>query len=495
MLKKILKANKMLSYILSFVICTVMCTGNASAIDLDSTLNPISEQTRETIDISQLIETEDSQNTNNIYNTVSIDTIEDNIDINELPNVDLCISNENIALPYATPNPLSTLGITNIWLGDSDVLSTTTGKWTSVYSSSSPKSSISCSIDSTDYSYIRFRVYQWGYTTSSSNKLDNKTPFSSINVASYNSSGNIASSGDVVYGFLSDYIFSIPSGNKSSTAKFIGYYYQGSSNITKTATVNISWKTPTGPAPTTPSLAYNQNPDYAYVTGVDTTMEYRAKFDNNDGTYSYSTWTSFTSSELLFPIYNDKSYTLQIRYKSSTNGNPSLNCEIPVKIRSDGPNAYVEYDGISEILAIYSSDRQIELALGDGRSYISVSPAYYNISSFIDAIPSGGFNRIYVRYAATATEPASKSLTLKLFARNPDTPTEVYYENGVLYNLTSNMIFRFNSGSWYSTQYSAVNVTAFMSSDETTLLEIRYMPTDTTSCSAIRSITLPSLSK
>lgn len=146
-------------------------------------------------------------------------------------------------------------------------------------------------------------------------------------------------------------------------------------------------------------------------------------------------------------------------------------------------------------MCIYNLIKCGNINLKDGRSYISVSPAYYNISSFIDAIPSGGFNRIYVRYAATATEPASKSLTLKLFARNPDTPTEVYYENGVLYNLTSNMIFRFNGGNWYNTQYSAVNVTAFMSSDETTLLEIRYMPTDTTSCSAIQSITLPVLSK
>lgn len=73
--------------------------------------------------------------------------------------------------------------------------------------------------------------------------------------------------------------------------------------------------------------------------------------------------------------------------------------------------------------------------------------------------------------------------------------TSAYNDNGVLYNLTSDMIFRFNGGSWYSTQYNAVNVTAFMSSTETTLLEIRYMPTDTMSCSAIRTVTLPILSE
>lgn len=147
----------------------------------------------------------------------------------------------------------------------------------------------------------------------------------------------------------------------------------------------------------------------------------------------------------------------------------------------------------SEILAIYTSEKQIEVALGDGASYVAISPAYYLVDTFIDAIPEGGFNRIYIRYAATATEPASNSLVLTLYGRNPNTPDAVYYENGALYNLTSDMVFRFNGGAWYSTEYSAVNVTSFMSSTETTLLEIRYMPTDSASCSAIREITLPIL--
>lgn len=237
---------------------------------------------------------------------------------------------------------------------------------------------------------------------------------------------------------------------------------------------------------------YNMHSDYAYVSGVDTTMEYRAKFDNGDGTYSYSNWTAFTGTALYFPIY-DYEYTLQIRYQTSTNGNPSLNCEIPVLTRSAGPSSYVEYDSISEILAIYTSEKQIEVALGDGASYVAISPAYYLVDTFIDAIPEGGFNRIYIRYAATATEPASNTLVLTLYGRNPNTPDAVYYENGALYNLTSDMVFRFNGGAWYSTEYSAVNVTSFMSSTETTLLEIRYMPTDSASCSAIREITLPIL--
>lgn len=57
------------------------------------------------------------------------------------------------------------------------------------------------------------------------------------------------------------------------------------------------------------------------------------------------------------------------------------------------------------------------------------------------------------------------------------------------------MVFRFNGGDWYSTELNEVNVTSFMSETETTLLEIKYMPTDTMSCSAIREIILPVLSE
>ena len=486
-----MKFKKIFSAVVSAALSLSLLASNVTALEANAELNLVSESVTQTIDLSQFTGDMSYVTSNNV-----VEVSFDNNNESNIVDTDLIISdNTNSATtlgisPRATANPLSVLGVTNIWVGNSGYDSDGSTGWTEVYSSTSPQTSLSSTVNTTGFTHIRFRVYQWGYTTSAYNRLDSASPTGSFNMASLNSSGNIASSGETVYGFIDDYIFAIPTEKTSSVAKFIGYYDQVSPMVTKEAKVNITWTSIT--APTTPTIAYNVHSDYAYVSGVDNTMEYRAKFDNGDGTYSYSDWTEFTGTALYFPIY-DYDYTLQIRYQTSTNGNPPPNCELIVQTRSAGPSSYVEYDSISEILAIYTSEKQIEVALGDGASYVAISPAYYLVDTFIDAIPEGGFNRIYIRYAATATEPASNALVLTLYGRNPNTPDAVYYENGALYNLTSDMVFRFNGGAWYSTEYSAVNVTSFMSSTETTLLEIRYMPTDSASCSAIREITLPIL--
>ena len=495
-----MKFKKIFSVVASIALSLSLLASNVTAMETNAELTLMSESVTQAIDLSQL-----TANASDVLYEADYASISFNNEGNsEILHGEFVVSDNSsetseentlAVSPRASAIPLSSVSITGIWLGNTgyDMQSyELDNTWHDVLDDGSAYSSINASIDATEYSHIRFRVLQWGQSTASYNKLDNQSPTGIFSMRSLNSSGQPVSAGDIVYAEYTDYIFSIPTDKTTSVAKFIGYYDQVSPMITKQATVNITWTTPTGAAPTTPNIAYNMHSDYAYVSGVDTTMEYRAKFDNGDGTYSYSNWTAFTGTALYFPIY-DYEYTLQIRYQTSTNGNPSLNCEIPVLTRSAGPSSYVEYDSISEILAIYTSEKQIEVALGDGASYVAISPAYYLVDTFIDAIPEGGFNRIYIRYAATATEPASNSLVLTLYGRNPNTPDAVYYENGALYNLTSDMVFRFNGGAWYSTQYSAVNVTSFMSSTETTLLEIRYMPTDSASCSAIREITLPIL--
>lgn len=490
-----MKFKKIFSAVASVALSLSLLASNVTAMETNAELTFMSESVTQAIDLSQLTANASEVSYGADYASISFNNEEDSDILQEeivvLDNLSETSKENTLAVsPRASAIPLSSLTIYDVLVGTSGI--STDGWVTADYSLSSGDTIASCTVETTDYSYVCIRVLQWGYTTSSYVKLDNTSPAYVREVAAFNASGQQVSAGETVYGFLDDYIFAIPSGKTSSTAKIIGYYDQASPMVTKEIKVNFSWVTPTGAAPTTPNIAYNMHSDYAYVSGVDTTMEYRAKFDDGDGTYSYSNWTAFTGTALYFPIY-DYEYALQIRYQTSTNGNPSLNCEIPVLTRSAGPSSYVEYDSISEILAIYTSEKQIEVALGDGASYVAISPAYYLVDTFIDAIPEGGFNRIYIRYAATATEPASNELVLTLYGRNPNTPDAVYYENGALYNLTSDMVFRFNGGAWYSTEYSAVNVTSFMSSTETTLLEIRYMPTDSTSCSAIREITLPIL--
>lgn len=503
-----LKIKKVISGILSVAVCTAFLTTTAAAAEADY-INAIQGQLGENVEISQLSydNSLSAQLNDLMYGIISFDNADesedDNIPVLQSEPV-MSVSgeltaNDNVAVPYSTAVPLSSLGITDVFLGNSDTWESGVDNWVSAYKAptSQMATTLNLKINATEYEFICFRVYQGGYQTASDSLLDNKKAFHVLTHDVYNQWGQHAGAGDIAYAFHEDYIFEIPTGKATSTANFRRYYNQSGLNIVKEATVNITWTTPTGPAPTTPEIVYNISNanDYAVVTGLSTDMEYCGKFKDSNGEYYYSSWFDVTSEIMLFPI-NDEPYTLLIRYKKSTNGNPSLNCSIPVKARETGPTTeYIGYYVIDEVLAIYQSERQIEIALGDGMNYIPVSAGYYYISDFIDNIAVGGFNRIYIRYAATADEPASYSSVLTLYGRNPNTPDNVYYENGVLYNLTSDMAFRFNGGNWYSTNYSAINVTSFMSDTETTLLEIKYMPTDAYSCSETLQLMLPALSE
>lgn len=498
-----MKVKKIISTIISALMCFSMLTFNVSAAEFETGLTSVSGQTQaEAVNILQLANNAETTSIDFDY-----DCDEAQFDINsrdELSELSIDISdilgvtpaNEELTIsPRATANPVSSLKITAVGVGNTRYDLLGSGDWKIIYADQSGTSNLSREIDATDCLYVCFRIFQWGYTSSHYIKLDGASYVHTNTVCTYNALGQVAGVGDVAYGFLDEYIFEIPKDEVSSTARFIGYYK--SNGIAIEANANITWTTPTGPAPTTPEIYYNIPNEYdgAVIMGLTADMEYCAEFDNGDnGTYR-SSWYSISSEALLVPI-NAEPYTVHIRYKKSTNGNPSLNCSIPIKSREAAPtNEYVGYDDILEVLAIYPCEQQIEVALGDGTSYIPVSAAYYTVGSFIDTITTGGFNRIYVRYAATVDRPASMSGTILLYGRNPNTPDDVYYQNGMLHNLTPNIAFRFNGGNWYSTNLSEVNITSFMSTTGTTLLEVKYIPSETTSCSKTRQIILPALSE
>lgn len=504
-----MRKKKVAASLLSVALSLSLCTFNVTALNVTTEFESVSEITaEETVDISELLTEVSPEYSIPEMDIALFDGVQETDEVFETSNDEtepyLPENNgdedEYGITPYSEPNPLSEFGIIAYKLGDANVLSSTSAKWSDPVEFTSPQTSLSLSIDTTGYKYICFSVYQWGYTTSSEEKLDRQGPISSWCTESYNALGKPVSAGDIVYGFLYDYIFEIPfecpADSRNSKAIFRAYYNQLGYNISKDIKANIIWSTPTEPAPTTPSISYNYPNvgDYAVVTGLSTDMEYcgEFKYENSDETY-LTNWTSINGTSLLVPI-NDEEYNFLIRYKKAANGFPSLYCSITVKTRDAAPDSgCVTCSTVEEILAIYNSDRPMEIALGDGTGYFAITPGYYRIDSFIDSIPAGGFNRIYVRFAADAERPASKSTTARFYARNPNTPDSVYYENGILRGLTSDVMFRLNGGTWYSTQYSDINITSFMSSTSTTLLELRYMPTSTSSCSQTIQITLPAL--
>lgn len=501
-----MKFKKIISAVISAAMCFSMFAVNVSADEAQSELINMSAPISGNVtNINQVLQDNEKFTQAENFDIAHFDDISEvseaskafDIEQNMLP-----IDYEAVAEAYASQDylKLSELGIIEIRLCKSSMSSQYGRKgddWFSVKTYDSPQSDVTLSIDSTDYPYIEFVSFKWGYTNRGYIALDGKSTRAYGYTIGLNRFGNECSAGDIVYGWEEHDIFEIPKGSATSEFVYTGYYNDVQPPISLTERAHITWTTPTGPAPTTPEIFYNtaNMNDNAIVTGLSTDMEYRGKFVDENQKVSYSKWNSCTAEAMLVPI-NSSSYTLQIRYKNSTNGNPSLNCEIPVKSRSNPPSEeYFAYYDIVEILAIYQCERQIEIALGDGNSYIPINSGLYSVADSIDDIQTGAYKRIYIRYAATEDEPASQSIIIRLNYRNPNTPDDVYYQSGMLWNLTPDMVFSFNGGDWYSCSFSEVDVTEFMSETETTLLEIKYMPNDTMSCSATRQIILPALSQ
>lgn len=502
-----MKFKKIISTVISAAMCFSMLAFNTSANEIETGLTPVTGQTQtEKIELDELISNGYSfNNEDNRYDIADISQINtnNNPEITNISENEMVTSDDDEIVTYASAIPLSYVRIAGVWLGNTGYdpfsdfnLNNSVTTWKQIYrDDSAQKNTVNCTIDSTGYSHIRVRVLTWGQTTSGHAKLDDDVSTSSVGVRDLNALGQPISAGEIYYGGYEDYFFKIPDEKDTSIVDFLFLYRYSNPPIQRQAQVNITWTTPTKPAPTTPEINYivpSSYEGYAAVSGLDSTMEYRAKYDRENGT-AYSAWTTVSSNTMYFPI-QDENYTIQVRYKTAANGRPSLNCEIPVKMRAEGPIDYIAYYDVLEILAIYESERDIEIAPGDGARFVKVSAVDIMTGSFIDDIPVGSSNNVYIRYTATSNEPASQILVLTLYGRNPNTPENVYYENRMLHNLTQDMVFRFNGGNWYTTTYSEVNVTAFLSENDTTLFEIKYLPTETMSCSNTIQIILPALS-
>ena len=214
-----MKLKRVTSAILSMALCLSLGTVNASALEVGTETDLISENTiaAETVDISQLIGSAAAEADGLGYDIAAFGNAESSEKTVELPNYseELYQSDEGGIMPYSSNPPvLQTMGIIGVYLGNDELLSYTPSKWTVAYTSATPKDSIDISIDATNFKYIRFRTYQWGLETSQTNLLDNKNAISSYQTKGYNQLGGVISAGQILYGYEEDYIFEIPDNKK-----------------------------------------------------------------------------------------------------------------------------------------------------------------------------------------------------------------------------------------------------------------------------------------
>ena len=505
-----MRFKKIVGSLVSAALCLSVLSTNAMALGTSSDLTPVSMQIGGNITVSSLNETAAVSTIPYLDETTVV-----SYDIGDFSDIGDSTGIVNFEIPsygsddernqdeydintYDRAFPLSSLTIEAVAMGKEYYDPFFEAPWyvTEECNISNNGTYATCTIDTTDVKYVLVRLREWGYKTSGYMKLDGKSYVYSRTVYGLNALGQRANVGDTVYGFVNDYIFAIPENTgayPTSTISFIGYCDLVIPNITREATVKVTWKTPTAPAPTSPTLIYdidNMKEGYVIAAGLDNTMEYRTRPNYEEK--EIREWSDCPNGGIRFPLI-DEDYILEVRYKTAANGKPSLAKEFLIQTREKTPIDYIAYYNLDEVLEIGNSDKPIEVAVGDGAEYVVQSPAFYTLEQIIDIIPTGYYLNFNIRYSATASEPASPAITIKLYGRNPNTPDSVYYSDGALYNLTPDMAFSFNGSGWYSTNYSAVDITAFMSTTSTTVLEIRYMPTDTMGCSKIRTIILPEL--
>jgi hypothetical protein len=528
--EKFMKLKKFIGIMTAIILSVTMMTVNVVAdeptdtsehllyqVNLDINENALNDTT----DISELIPLSmpSSNQTNLNYEVANVDLENNN---NSLISSQYSVSNiessDLTTIPYelnenepaiapqfesyimsGTSNapPVSYVGVNRVWLGNDyyDPFNTYVNNpnlWEPVYYTGSDDmaaNNLSLTIDSTGYDYIRFRIYQIGYSTIENVTMDDIPYVYSVH------SGDFTYATGVVYGYSTDYMFEIPSPPYDNQFDFEMIYSQLSSTITGSAStsVDVEWSTPIGAAPTTPAITYNTGLEYAYVSGINNTMEYATVPVTDGRKDTQLNWSTLPQTGIYMPIYDDYSYIMKIRYITSTGSMPAISCSIPVKSRSEAPVAQSDfiYDDLFEILAVLNP---MEIAIGDGQPYYYATTGSYDISSVIDYITTNDPVSLYLRFPATNTEPASEISVITLYERNPNVPSSVTYQNGMLCNLTSDMVIKFSSDDWwYSSSYSQVNVTSFMSTTSTTLVEIKYAPTANYSCSESVQITLPML--
>ena len=241
-------------------------------------------------------------------------------------------------------------------------------------------------------------------------------------------------------------------------------------------------------APTSPEFIVDNNKTGLLLTGADSRMEYRKE--------ETDTWIDCTDSDIVFaaPEANTNYY---VRYKAQGNTPASQTKKITAYARPAA--SIIRIDAATERLVQavgYTFDKTYEMKVDNGE-YFDVTDEILETGAapFLDKVPTGTQQTLYIRKKATDTIPAGFERQIVLLPRAA-TPTSLKYDKVTfqLTGVTSGMEYLNPTKSSWTSISKDINLSSLATTENAVEIKVRVKQTTTNSASRPYVFTIPKLS-
>ena len=241
-------------------------------------------------------------------------------------------------------------------------------------------------------------------------------------------------------------------------------------------------------APTSPEFIVDNNKTGLLLTGADSRMEYRKE--------ETDTWIDCTDSDIAFaaPEANTNYY---IRYKAQGDAPASQTKKITAYARPTA--SIIRIDAATERLVQavgYTFDKTYEMKVDNGE-YFDVTDEILETGAapFLDKVPTGTQQTLYIRKKATDTIPAGFERQIVLLPRAA-TPTGLKYDKVTfqLTGVTSGMEYLNPTKSSWTSISKDINLSSLATTENAVEIKVRVKQTTTNSASRPYVFTIPKLS-
>lgn len=276
---------------------------------------------------------------------------------------------------------------------------------------------------------------------------------------------------------VSDIIDHIPNGSTAT----INVRYRATASVQAGAKRTFTLY-PRAEAPST--LAFD--PATISLTGCTTKMQYRGEDD--------SAWKSVSGTTLKLESYArpDRDSKVLVRFKPTTSASASLPVEFTIPKLLAGPSGQIDY--VNEVITGLENGNYQYGTTGTSWTSLTISDGQWNIAKLISSSPK----TLYLRKAATATEPVTAATLFELPGKlaTPTTPVFIYNDDAhpgqaVLSGVNAGMQYRKSADASWTDIPNEQDIIFDLPTSATTYY-IRNKATDHAFASSNKSLTLAS---